>query len=292
MDLIDKFYEDYLAGQKNDSRPIIKDRDLLCFNYLKNCKKIFELGVGVGTSLYEINADFKGGVDVSQKSIDLTREQLLKKNTADQIELFKINIDKEDLPVENNKYDGVMIIETLEHLFDPIHALSESNRILKNNGLLFVTVPNIGYFETRFLMLKSGELNDFSGSGKILTEHIRFFGKKSLSDIIKLSGFKVVSVKGSMKKIINKNEDKDINQDNKNHINKKHFFRYKFNLSNIFKLLNKIFRLYNLFPSFFSVGLVIEAVKISEPRFRYNEAISELTKRDDYNYQINQTKKN
>ena len=159
----------------------------------------------------------------------------------------------------------------MEHLFDPIHALSESNRILKNNGLLAITVPNIGYFESRFYLLRRGEINDFSGSGKILTEHIRFFGVKSIVKILTIAGFKVVKIKGVMKKNINKERIVVPNQNTSN----KNKYKKTLNfppptLTNICKLLNKVFSLYKIFPSFFAAGLVIECVKVNKQTYKYS----------------------
>ena len=297
MSLINKFYEDILSGSTTSSDVNLKDRDLIVINYLNNCKKVFEIGVGSGYTLSKVNAIYKGGVDISSKSIQLAKKLLLKDLDEKQLELHQNNIDAEDLPISSDKYDGVMIVETLEHLFDPIHALSESNRILKKNGLLAITVPNIGYFETRFLMLSKGELNEFSGSGKILTEHIRFYGKKSLIEIVELAGFKVVNVKGCMKKIVESNQkvkgiDKaeSSKKKSKNKIKKINLRLFLPNFSNFFKLLNKFFKLYKIYPSLFAVGLVVEAVKVGNPKYNSNEAISEDTEIDEYKHQINQTK--
>lgn len=298
MDYISRFYSELISGETISSVATtgpaeLKDRDLLVLEYLKNCNKVFEIGVGTGYNLSLSNASIKGGIDISKQAVELTKKLLLKNNMQeDQIELYQANIDAEDLSTSSNKYDGVMISETLEHLFDPIHALSESNRILKNNGLLAITIPNIGYFESRLYLFNKGELNDFSGSGKILTEHIRFFGVKSIVEIIKISGFKVVSIKGVMKKIISKNHVLTPNQNTSTKNQNKKISKFSFfpTITNICKLLNKVFNLYKIFPSFFAVGLVIECVKVNEPTYKYNEAISSNTANSEKKYQINQTR--
>lgn len=298
MDFINKFYSELVSGETISSvektgPAELKDRDLLVLEYLKDCNKVFEIGVGTGFNLSLSNASFKGGIDISKQAVELTKKILLKNNMQeDQMELYQRNIDAKDLSTSSNKYDGVMILETLEHLFDPIHALSESNRILKNNGLLAISIPNIGYFESRFYLFKKGELNDFSGSGKILTEHIRFFGAKSIIKILTISGFKVVRIKGVMKKNINKNYimAPKHNTSTKNKNKKISKFFIFLTMTNICKLLNKLFSLYKIFPSFFAVGLVIECVKVNEPTYKYNEAISSNTANSERKYQINQTR--
>ncbi|MFP4486353.1 MAG: class I SAM-dependent methyltransferase [Campylobacterales bacterium] len=55
----------------------------------------------------------------------------------------KIDIvsDITSIPVENESFDVIICTEVLEHLPDPILALKEFHRILKNNGELIITAP-------------------------------------------------------------------------------------------------------------------------------------------------------
>jgi len=61
-------------------------------------------------------------------------------------------------------------------------------------------------------------------------------------------------------------------------------------LTNNCKLLNKVFSLYKIFPSFFAAGLVIECVKVNKQTYKYNEAISSNTASSEKKNQINQTR--
>lgn len=46
-----------------------------------------------------------------------------------------------DIPVENNYFDSIICVEVLEHLPDPVIAISELVRILKPGGTLIITAP-------------------------------------------------------------------------------------------------------------------------------------------------------
>lgn len=46
-----------------------------------------------------------------------------------------------DIPRKNSYYDIVLMLQVLEHLEFPVDALKEINRILKDDGLLFLSVP-------------------------------------------------------------------------------------------------------------------------------------------------------
>ncbi len=49
--------------------------------------------------------------------------------------------DLEDLPIEKETFDGVMCIEVLEHVKNPLDALKEISRVLKKEGTLILTAP-------------------------------------------------------------------------------------------------------------------------------------------------------
>ena len=47
--------------------------------------------------------------------------------------------DAHNLPFEEDKFDIILCIEALEHFHNPIVAISEMRRVLKNNGLLILS---------------------------------------------------------------------------------------------------------------------------------------------------------
>jgi len=47
----------------------------------------------------------------------------------------------EKIPVSDNRYDGVILCEVLEHLSDPYTVINECIRILKPGGNLIITTP-------------------------------------------------------------------------------------------------------------------------------------------------------
>src|SRR3989338_1775525 len=52
-----------------------------------------------------------------------------------------INLDKDKLPVSDNSVDFALMINILEHLYNPIFAVSEAKRALKEGGTLIGFVP-------------------------------------------------------------------------------------------------------------------------------------------------------
>jgi len=46
----------------------------------------------------------------------------------------------EYLPFKSNKFDSVLMVTSLDHLFDPVLAIRESHRVLKNEGFLNIAI--------------------------------------------------------------------------------------------------------------------------------------------------------
>lgn len=283
-DLYLNFYEEWHKSAGNNRAIEIRDRDILALEYLNDCNAVFELGCGSGTVLNMCNAKFKAGVDISEEAIKNAGEIVL---NGEKIELKVNNIDKEELPFQKEMFDGCMAIEVLEHLFDPVHALAEMNRILKKNGKICVTVPNIGYFKYRFYHLFTGEVSDFHGNGMIVNEHIRYYGVKTISLLLHLTGFKVVNIKGAMKQVIQP-QKKNAQKKNSSHLLIRIIKALKPTPTNIMARFNAILKLWSKYPSLFAVGIVVEAVKIEDPKYKYNGAIDhQVRKNEDYDNNVN-----
>jgi len=45
------------------------------------------------------------------------------------------------IPVKDESFDAIMCIEVIEHVPDPVKAMNELDRILKNGGYLIITAP-------------------------------------------------------------------------------------------------------------------------------------------------------
>lgn len=61
-----------------------------------------------------------------------------------EVRAFTVDLEYDLLPVEDETYDIVICCEVLEHMeIDPMFMLAEVNRVLKTDGKLFMSTPNI-----------------------------------------------------------------------------------------------------------------------------------------------------
>ncbi len=78
-------------------------------------------------------------VDFSDFLLSIADTRL--KNTDCNYELVKMS--KYNLPFEKEFFDLLLCYETIEHIGDPLAFMQEITRVLKNDGLMILTCPNI-----------------------------------------------------------------------------------------------------------------------------------------------------
>lgn len=80
--------------------------------------------------------------DKNNPSCSNINMSLGKKNI--EVKAFAVDLEFDKIPINDKTYDIVLCCEVLEHMeVDPMFMLDEVNRVLKNNGLLILTTPNI-----------------------------------------------------------------------------------------------------------------------------------------------------
>ncbi len=78
----------------------------------------------------------------------------------------------EELPT-GSKFDGIMMVEVVEHLPDPIHTFQKLNTYLKPDGWIFLTTPNTGSLKAWLLGNRWGECLKFG--------HLFLFSRRGLA---------------------------------------------------------------------------------------------------------------
>lgn len=152
--------------------------------FLKNEGKFLDVGCGYGFILEKIAKEYEielFGVDVKQGV-----KNYLNKNVN-----FLL-ADCYSLPFKNEQFDYVSLFEVVEHLYNPLRALREANRVLKPGGLLFITTPNLTRFGVLFnLILNKSPFMDVKYFEYDGASHLREFAVEELKELLSMSGFSV-----------------------------------------------------------------------------------------------------
>lgn len=144
---------------------------------------ILDFGCGKGEILSEIsklNPNAKLiGVDVSEKALEEARKLFPQAE-------FRLIKDGEKVPIGDKEVDFIFSSEVIEHIYDTENAISEMNRILKPGGKLLLTTPYHGFLKNILVTLFNFDKH-FDPTGP----HVRFFSKKTLTNLLMKFGFQV-----------------------------------------------------------------------------------------------------
>lgn len=88
-----------------------------------------------------------------------------------------IEADVTSLPFESGSVDGILAKHLFEHILDPVVALREWRRVLKNDGLLVILAPDYRYCEAI----------------SVDPSHVHAYTPDSIVSLLELTGFKVAN---------------------------------------------------------------------------------------------------
>lgn len=187
---------------------------LILFHLPSGEPRVLDLGCGPGSDLLAIadRRPIRGyGVDLAFNNLLLAEQR--GRSSAKKISWVQSPI--ECLPFSNQEFECALFSEVLEHILDPDLALLEIRRILKPNGLLFLTTPNrFSYFSViaeilpqRFKSILNRWIwdmpRDYQVSRHYLDDpevkrHVREFSPGELRGILEKNGFRVLSLRGGV----------------------------------------------------------------------------------------------
>lgn len=161
----------------NDSHSIIA-REILKD---KRSLKILDIGCGSG-----LMADFLSNDSIIIDGIEIdddAKNAALRKNIYRNIELVSIEeIDKSELESKFDKYDYIILADLLEHLISPYDVIEKLQCILKEDGQLLISIPNISHIDIIENLLNN-KFN-YNDVGLLDTTHLRFYTLSSFAQMI------------------------------------------------------------------------------------------------------------
>jgi 2-polyprenyl-3-methyl-5-hydroxy-6-metoxy-1,4-benzoquinol methylase len=106
------------------------------------------------------------------------------------------------LPIGDGRFDAVFAGEIVEHVVDTDMFIGELWRVLRSQGILLITTPNLASLENRFRLLagiypKWMDFSILAGEG-----HVRYYTLGVLSRQLAQHGFRVDSVDGNFVPIL------------------------------------------------------------------------------------------
>jgi SAM-dependent methyltransferase len=115
---------------------------------------------------------------------------------ADRIELPRpmrlFNVEEDVFPYDDSSFDVVLFCEMLEHLLmDPVATLRQIHRVLKPDGVLVLTTPNVARLDNVLAIVNGANIYDpYSGYGPY-GRHNREYNRHELHHLLEFAGFDV-----------------------------------------------------------------------------------------------------
>ncbi len=156
--------------------------------------RVLDLGCGNGDYAKRLK-DL--GFDVIAGDIDIAKFRY-----KNEIEFHHFDITKE-LPFPTDYFDYVLFMEVVEHLRNPYVVMPEINRIIKKNGALILSTPNILNLKSRFRFLAEGDYEYFRGTPLdqvknpkevIFNLHLVPYRYQELEYLLSATGFKIEKI--------------------------------------------------------------------------------------------------
>jgi O-antigen biosynthesis protein len=182
--LINSFYkEDPFHAQKLDFvlKQVGKNKTVLDIGC--NEGQIGEELIKKGNIVYGIDILNKGLIKAKKKGLIVRR----------------VDIETNDFPYPNNFFDSVVLADFIEHIFDTDSLLRKCRKVLKKNGKLIITTPNVASLARR-IMLFFGiapfveHSIELPVNGLVPAGHIRYYTVKTLKEQLKYHHYSDVNM--------------------------------------------------------------------------------------------------
>jgi len=197
----DKKYEQEKSATSVDHIPYVKypvNRSEACFKYFVDNFSggdILELASGSGSLAKSILTSELNVKTYLASDWSTSRLEGMQKTLNDE-RLHIAQIDAENIEVDKyQKFDAIIMVALIEHLVNPIKALSTISKLLKPGGFVYIDTPNIADYGARFKLMrgkfpstasKSEGFTKYNGEPVDLMDegHLHYFTYSSLSQMM------------------------------------------------------------------------------------------------------------
>jgi SAM-dependent methyltransferase len=95
--------------------------------------------------------------------------------------------DIETMVLPEDKFDLIIALDVLEHLIDPWSVVARLHSVLRPDGAIVVSLPNVGHYSVSVPLAMRGKWN-YAEDGLLDRTHLRFFTRRTAIDLLTCSG--------------------------------------------------------------------------------------------------------
>ena len=173
--------ENYYKNIRHDLIPLVPED--------ANC--ILEVGCAEGMTGNELKKRpgvFVAGIETNETAAEMARKVLDDVITGD--------IESMDIPYSPSVFDCIIFADVLEHLVNPLDVLKKMSKLLKKDGTVIMSIPNVQFYGVVHQLIEGNWTYQKEG---ILDEtHLRFFTFKEIEKLVKEAGLSIQQVEETL----------------------------------------------------------------------------------------------
>jgi len=153
--------------------------DLIRLIPKRSDNKVLEIGAGGGDTLVEVKKQ-----KLASKVVGIELMTMANSNqTNPDIDQFIIcDVEKTNFDFPESYFDVILLGDVVEHLLDPWSFVEKISRIIKKDGVIIASIPNIRYYTACIRIVFKGNFG-YESQGLFDKTHFRFFCKKNMRDL-------------------------------------------------------------------------------------------------------------
>lgn len=145
--------------------------------------KVLEVGCGNGEFL---KLCLKFGIDIWGTEPSPEARKRINTDFKERIIASKLD----ELENLQEQFSTVLLIHVLEHINQPWHTLERLNKLLKNEGIIIIQIPNIESMQARIFGRNWAWL--------FVPQHVAHFSISTIKKLLEETSFQIISVKKTL----------------------------------------------------------------------------------------------
>ena len=159
------------------------------YEYIPDSSKVLDVGCSSGYYGELLKKEKKcivWGIDVNKNDLSEAKKKLDK--------VFLLNLENGHWPeiLTKERFDVIFFGDVIEHLIDPKNILKKFKKLLKPNGVMIISVPNIAHLSIRLELLLGNF--EYEKIGILDETHTKYFTLKSLKRLVNSLGCNIIDI--------------------------------------------------------------------------------------------------
>jgi tetratricopeptide (TPR) repeat protein len=173
--------ENYYKNIRHDLIPLVPED--------ANC--ILEVGCAEGMTGNELKKRknvFVAGIENNKIAAEMARKVL--------DDVIVGDVECMDIPYSPSAFDCIIFADVLEHLVNPLDVLKKMSKLLKNNGTVIISIPNVQFYGVVHQLIEGNW--SYQKEGILDETHLRFFTFKEIEKLIKEAGLSIQKIEETL----------------------------------------------------------------------------------------------